>query len=58
MQDKKYGGYGHLLDDEQKKEVDKVKKSVAYINLIIKWRKHSAMLLVCVVVYAHNIRGV
>jgi len=36
MQDKKYGGYGHLLDDEQKKEVDKVRKSVAYVNQNIK----------------------
>ena len=36
MENKNYGGYGHLLDDEQKKEVNKVKEAVGYINQNIK----------------------
>jgi hypothetical protein len=36
VENKNYGGYGHLLDDGQKKEVDKVKEAVGYINQNIK----------------------
>lgn len=36
MEDKNYGGYGHLLDTKQKAEVDKTRESVSYINQNIK----------------------
>ena len=36
VETKNYGGYGHLLNNEQKKEVNKVKKAVGYVNQNIK----------------------